>query len=57
MTDLKEKDYIRKVRNGKEEIIISLSLKFLKENKLKVGDYLDLRTLKKSKKISQINSD
>lgn len=46
-TKLKDKDFVRKVRNGSKETIISLSEKFLKENNISVGDYIDLRNLKK----------
>lgn len=49
MTTLKDKDYQRRLRHnsGKSEVIISLSIKFLKENNLEVGDFIDLRNLKK----------
>lgn len=45
MADLQDKDYIRKVRQGSKEIIISLSENFIEENSIKVGDKIDLRTL------------
>lgn len=54
MATLKRKDYVRKLRKGAGEIYISLSFKFLEENNLKVGDYIDLRNLKK---VSQKDSD
>lgn len=47
MTALSDKDYIRKLRPMKREIVISLSQKFIKENNLQSGDYIDLRDLKK----------
>jgi len=47
MTTLKERDFVRKLRKGTEEVTLSLSAKFVKENNLKVGDHIDLRTLKK----------
>lgn len=47
MTQLNDKDYVRKVRQGSKEIIISLSEKFLEEYNFQVGDKIDLRSLKK----------
>lgn len=49
MATLEQKDYVRKIRQGKEEIIISLSKNFLKEKNLKVGDKLNLLNLNRIK--------
>ena len=55
MAALKDKDYQRRLRHnaGASEVIISISFKFLEENNLKVGDYIDLRTLKKVVKTTE----
>ena len=46
-SELKDKDFQRTIRTGNREMFISLSQKFLKENNMKPGDVIDLRTLKK----------
>lgn len=48
MTELKDKHYIRRIRKGKDEFLISVSKKLLMSKNLKEGDLIDLRTLKKS---------
>jgi len=49
MAKLNEKDFLRKIRQGNKEKLISLSNDLLKEKDLKKGDVIDLRTLEKSK--------
>lgn len=50
---LKEKDFVRKLRKGNEEILISLSHNFCKEYNLRLDDYVDLRTFEKKKAIGK----
>lgn len=54
-SDLKEYDFIRKVRKGTEEITISLSYKFVKAYNIEIGDRIDLRNLKVKKKVIENN--
>ena len=51
MAENKEKIFIRKIRQGNREFLISLSGDFLKEKNLKVGESIDLRTLEKAKEV------
>lgn len=48
MATLKDKHFIRKIRKGNNEFLISVSTKLLKKNNLSEGDFIDLRTLEKT---------
>lgn len=50
MATLKDRHYIRKIRKGNNEFLISVSTKLLNELGLSEGDFIDLRNLKKSEK-------
>lgn len=51
MANLQKKDFLRKIRQGNKESLISLSSNFLNEKNLQSGDVIDLRTLEKSKEV------
>lgn len=51
MAKLNNKDFVRKIRQGNGEKLISLSNNFLTQKKLKVGDSIDLKTLEAAKEV------